>query len=50
MKWFEETPDHFVNWTHVHAHDLQSDRMSRFYCAQAVPGGYHANVDDRLVR
>jgi hypothetical protein len=28
------------------AHDLQSDRMSRFYCAQTVPGGYHATVND----
>jgi Protein of unknown function (DUF1329) len=46
MKWFEGTPDHFVSWSHVHAHDLQSNRMSRFYCAQTVPGGYHATVDD----
>ena len=30
MKWFEGTPDHFVSWSHVHAHDLQSNRMSRF--------------------
>jgi hypothetical protein len=46
MKWFEGIPDHFVSWSHVHAHDLQSNRMSRFYCAQTVPGGYHASVDD----
>jgi Protein of unknown function (DUF1329) len=45
MKWFEGTPDHFVSW-YVHAHDLQSNRMSRFYCAQRVNGGYHATVDD----
>ncbi len=46
MKWIEGTPDHFWSWTHVHAHDLQSNRMSRFYYAQTVPGGYHATVDD----
>jgi hypothetical protein len=39
MKWIEGTPDHFVCWSHVHAHDLQSNRMSRFYYAQTVPGG-----------
>ena len=47
MKWFEGTPDHFVSWSHVHAHDLQSNRMSRFYCAQTVPGRYHAIVRNR---
>jgi hypothetical protein len=47
MKWFEGTPDHFVSWSHVHAHDLQSNRMSRFYCAQTVPGGHHAIVKNR---
>jgi hypothetical protein len=26
--------------------DLQSNRMSRFYYAQTVPGGYRATVDD----
>jgi hypothetical protein len=46
MKWIEGTPDHFFSWSHVHAHDLQSNRMSRFYYAQSVPGGYHATVDD----
>ena len=46
MKWIEGTPDHFVSWSHVHAHDLQSNRMSRSYYAQTVPGGYYATVDD----
>jgi hypothetical protein len=45
MKWIEGTPDHFVCWSHVHAHDLRSNRMSRFYYAQTVPGGYHATAD-----
>ena len=47
MKWFEGTPGHFVSWSQVHAHDLQSNRMSRFYCAQMVPGRYHAIVRNR---
>jgi hypothetical protein len=46
MKWIEGVPEHFWSWTHVHAHDLQSNRMSRFYFAQTVPGGYHATIDD----
>ena len=46
MKWIEGVPEHFWSWTHVHAHDLQNNRMSRFYYAQTVPGGYHATVDD----
>ena len=46
MQWTEGVPDHFWSWTHVHAHDLQSNRMSRFYYAETVPGGYHATVDD----
>jgi hypothetical protein len=45
MKWIEGTPDTFVSWAYVHAHDLQSNRMSRFYYAQTVPGGYYATVD-----
>jgi len=45
MKWIEGTPDTFVSWSYVHAHDLQSNRMSRFYYAQTVPGGYYATVD-----
>ena len=47
MKWIEGIPNHFISWSYVHAHDLQSNRMSRFYCAQTVPGGYHATVDDQ---
>jgi hypothetical protein len=27
----------------LHTRDLQSNRMSRFYYAQTVPGGHHAN-------
>jgi Protein of unknown function (DUF1329) len=46
MTWIEGVPEHFWSWTHVHAHDLQNNRMSRFYYAQSVPGGYHATVDD----
>ena len=46
MTWIEGVPEHFWSWTHVHAHDLQSNRMSRFYYAQTVPGGFHATVDD----
>ena len=46
MKWIEGTPDTFTSWSHVHAHDLQSNRMSRLYYAQTVPGGYHAAIDD----
>jgi hypothetical protein len=47
MKWIEGVPEHFWSWTHVHAHDLQNNRMSRFYYAQTVPGGYHATVRRR---
>jgi len=47
MQWIEGIPDHFVSWSYVHAHDLQTNRMSRFYCAQTVPGGFHASVDDQ---
>ena len=46
MKSIEGVPDHFWSWTHVHAHDLQSNRMSRFYYAQEVSGGYHADIDN----
>jgi len=45
MKWIEGTPDTFVSWSYVHANDLQSNRMSRFYYAQTVPSGYYAAVD-----
>jgi hypothetical protein len=45
MKWIEGTPDSFVSWSHTHAHDLQSNRMSRSYYAQTVPGGYSAAID-----
>jgi hypothetical protein len=46
MKWIDGTPDTFVSWSYVHAHDLQSNRMSRLYHAQTVPGGYHPTIDD----
>jgi len=45
-KWIEGVPDHFWSWTHVHAHDLQNQRMSRFQYVQAITGGLASTVDD----
>jgi len=47
MKCIEGVPEHFWSWTHVHhAHDPQNNRMSPFYRAQEVPGGYHVDIDN----
>ncbi len=45
MRWMDGVPNNFWSWTHVHAHDLQSNRMSRLQLAQQVEG-YSATVND----
>jgi hypothetical protein len=38
--------DHPVwSWTHVHTHDIQTNRMSRFYQAQEVRGGFYSGYN-----
>ena len=32
-------------WTHVHSHDVQSNRMSRFLQAKELPGGYKSEYN-----
>lgn len=36
------------SWTHVHTHDIQTNRMSRFVQAEGVRGGFKSgyNIDD----
>tara|TARA_R110001599_G_scaffold353883_2_gene602294 strand:- start:22059 stop:23438 length:1380 start_codon:yes stop_codon:yes gene_type:complete len=36
------------SWTHVHSHDIQTNRMSRFFQAEEVRGGFYSgyNQDD----
>ena len=36
------------SWTHVHSHDIQTNRMSRFYQAEEIRGGFKSgyNMDD----
>jgi len=46
MKWIEGVPEEFWSWTHVHAHDLQDGRMSRFQIVQQIIGGYPSTVDN----
>jgi hypothetical protein len=31
------------SWTHVHSHDIQSNRMSRFVQAKSITGGYNSS-------
>jgi len=31
------------SWTHVHSHDIQTNRMSRFFQAKEVRGGFSSN-------
>ncbi len=45
MKWIEGVPDNFWSWTHVHAHDLQSNQMSRLQLAQQIEG-YATKIND----
>ncbi len=45
-KWIEGVPEKFWSWTHVHAHDLQSQRMERFQVLQEITGGFHTDVDN----
>ena len=38
--------DHPVwSWTHVHTHDIQTNRMSRFFQAQEVRGGFYSGYN-----
>jgi len=34
------------SWTHVTCHDIQTNRLSRFYHAKAVTGGYTSDLRD----
>jgi hypothetical protein len=33
------------SWTHVHTHDIQTNRMSRFYQAEEVRGGFYSGYN-----
>jgi hypothetical protein len=33
------------SWTHVHTHDIQTNRMSRFYQAKEVRGGFYSGYN-----
>jgi|YelNatPaOPRAMG01_1025707.scaffolds.fasta_scaffold02886_16 hypothetical protein len=45
VEWGEGVPDQFWAWTHVHAHDLQSNRMQRFQLVREITGGFKTDVD-----
>ncbi|MEM8660199.1 MAG: DUF1329 domain-containing protein, partial [Pseudomonadota bacterium] len=39
--------DHPVwSWTHVHSHDIQTNRMSRLYQAQEIRGGFKSGYNE----
>ena len=41
------TGDHPAwSWTHVHSHDIQTNRMSRFSQVKEVRGGYKSSLDE----
>jgi hypothetical protein len=39
----------YWSWTHVHAHDIQTNRMTRLAQVAEIDGGYRTTVNDPAV-